>query len=111
MTLKTERMNHFILRELSLIIRDEVKDPAVSLCTITAVECTSDLSIAKIYVTFMKNAGRGMEALERSKGFIRSQLAHKLKIRKCPELHFMLDNSLEYGNHIESLIDNLNTKD
>ena len=49
-----------------------------------------------------------MEALERSKGFIRSLLAKRLTIRKCPELHFVLDNSLEYGNKIESIIEELN---
>lgn len=52
-----------------------------------------------------------MEALERSKGFIRNLLAKKLKIRKCPELHFVLDTSLEYGNKIESIINSLHEKD
>ena len=51
-----------------------------------------------------------MEALERSKGFIRNLLAKKLKVRKCPELHFVLDTSLEYGNKIESIINSLHEK-
>ena len=54
---------------------------------------------------------KGMEALERSKGFIRNLLAKKLKVRKCPELHFVLDTSLEYGNKIESIINSLHEKD
>ena len=55
----------------------------------------------------MKNQGKGLQALDRCKGFIRSQLARRLKIRKCPELIFKVDESLEYGNRIEELIKNL----
>ena len=102
--LKKERLEATMQKELSLILRDEVKDPALRMCTVTSVTVTNDLSIAKIYVSFMEHEKRGMDALERSKGFIRSKLAHVLKIRKCPELHFVVDDSLEYGNHIEELI-------
>ena len=110
MSLKTERINAQILREVSLILQNEVRDRDLRLCTITAVETTNDLSISKIYVTFLGknyNQEKGMEALERSKGFIRNLLAKKLKIRKCPELHFVLD----YGNKIESIINSLHEKD
>ncbi len=113
MSLKTERINANILRELSLILQNEVRNKELNLCTITAVETTNDLSISKVYVTFLGkdyNQRKGMEALDKSKGFIRSQLAKKLKIRKCPELHFVLDTSLEYGNKIESILNDLNNK-
>ncbi|MEE0492109.1 30S ribosome-binding factor RbfA [Catenibacterium sp.] len=106
-SLKVDKMNHYIMKELSLILRDEVKDPALRMCTVTSVSCTNDMSVAKVYVTFMKNQGKGLRALERCKGFIRSQLARRLKIRKCPELIFKVDESLEYGNRIEELIKNL----
>lgn len=109
MVMKKEKMNNIIQRELSTILQTEVKDPSIGFCTITGVETTTDLSIAKIYVSFLnKNRKKSMEALERSKGFIRSLLAKRLTIRKCPELHFVLDNSLEYGNKIESIIEELN---
>ena len=104
-------MNASILRELSVILREEVKDPQVKTCTITDVVCSEDLAYAKIYVTFMKNTGKGLQALERSKGYIRSRLAKKLKIRKCPELQFKLDESLEYGNHIEEILKSLKRED
>lgn len=107
---KVSRTNALILRELSLILRDEVKDPAVKSVTVTAVECTNDLSIAKVYVSFMEHNKRSMEALERSKGFIRSKLAKTLPLRKCPELHFVQDESIQYGNHIDELLANLNKK-
>ena len=102
MSLKTDRINTQILREVSLILQNEVRDRDLRMCTITAVETTNDLSISK---------EKGMEALERSKGFIRNLLAKKLKVRKCPELHFVLDTSLEYGNKIESIINSLHEKD
>lgn len=58
---KVSRTNALILRELSLILRDEVKDPAVKTVTVTAVECTNDLSIAKVYVSFMEHNKRSMD--------------------------------------------------
>ena len=111
MVLKKEKMNNIIQRELSIILQTEVKDPSIGFCTITGVDTTADLSISKIYVSFLnKNTKKSMEALERSKGFIRTLLAKRLTIRKCPELHFILDTSLEYGNKIENIIDKLNDK-
>ena len=106
MVLKKEKMNNIIQRELSTILQTEVKDPSI-----TGVDTTADLSISKIYVSFLnKNTKKSMEALERSKGFIRSLLAKRLTIRKCPELHFVLDTSLEYGNKIDNIIEELNEK-
>ena len=108
MVMKKEKMNNIIQRELSDILQTEVKNPQIGFCTITDVDITSDLSIAQIYVTFLnKNTKKSMDALEKSKGFIRSLLAKRLTIRKCPELHFILDTSLEYGNKIESIIEDL----
>ena len=108
MVLKKEKMNNIIQRELSTILQTEVKDPSIGFCTITGVDTTADLSISKIYVSFLNK--NSMEALERSKGFIRSLLAKRLTIRKCPELHFVLDTSLEYGNKIDNIIEELNEK-
>lgn len=98
-------MNHIIQKELSSILQTEVKDPQIGFCTITDVDVTNDFSIAKIYVSFLgKYTNKNMQALERSKGFIRSILAKRLTIRKCPELQFVLDKSLEYGNKIEKIL-------
>ena len=114
MVLKKDKLSGIIQRELSQILQVEVRDPKIGFCTITAVDLTNDLSIAKIYVTFLGldyNVRKGMEALERSKGFIRSLLAKRLTIRKVPELHFVHDTSLEYGNKIEKIIDDINHHD
>lgn len=111
MTIKVDKINTQIQREISLILQNEVRDRDLKMCTITAVETTNDLSISKVYVTFLNsNQKKGLEALQRSNGFIRNLLAKKLKVRKCPELHFVLDTSLEYGNKIESILKELNEK-
>ena len=112
MTIKVDRINTQIQREISLILQNEVRDRDLRMCTITAVETTNDLSIAKIYVTFLNSSSKkGLDALQRSNGYIRNLLAKKLKIRKCPELHFVLDTSLEYGNKIESILKELHNKE
>lgn len=112
MTIKVDRINTQIQKEISLILQNEVRDRDLRMCTITAVETTNDLSIAKIYVTFLNSSSKkGLDALQRSNGYIRNLLAKKLKIRKCPELHFVLDTSLEYGNKIESILKELHNKE
>lgn len=114
MVLKKEKLNGIIQRELTQILQLEVKDPKIGFCTITAVDVTRDLSIAKIYVTFLGkdyDTRDGLEALNRSKGFIRTLLAKRLTIRRVPELHFLLDTSLDYGNKIEKIIKDIHTNE
>lgn len=104
MTLKADRISGIIQKEVSEIIQFSLKDPKVGFITITDVRVTNDLSIAKIYVSFLGQDARkeaGMKALERSKGFIRSELAKRMSIRKVPSLVFLADDSLEKGNKIE----------
>lgn len=107
MSLKTERMEMTIQREISHILQFELKNPNLGFCAVTDVQCTSDLSQAKVYVTFLGKQGRndaGMRVLNQSKGFIRSGVAKKIKIRKMPELIFIQDTSLEQGNKIENIL-------
>jgi ribosome-binding factor A len=112
LTLKKEKIEKIILRELSDIIQNEVKNKEVGFCTVTGVSVTNDLSIAKIYVSFMnKNQNKSLESLNKAKGFIRTQLSRRLTIRKCPELQFYIDTSLEYGNKIEKIISELHKND
>ncbi|WP_249030453.1 30S ribosome-binding factor RbfA [Tannockella kyphosi] len=112
MVLKKDKMNGIIQRELSEIIRLEVSNKEIGFCTITAIDVTTDLSLAKVYVTFLGsgNNEERVDALNRSKGFIRSCLSKRLTIRRVPELKFIFDSSLEYGNKIESIIYDLNEK-
>lgn len=109
-SVKIQKLNGTIQRELSMIFLNEVRDRKLKFVTVTAVETTNDLSFAKVFVTFMGSEGekkRGMEALEKSSGYIRSLLAKKLKVRKVPELIFKIDESVEYGNKIEKIISEL----
>jgi ribosome-binding factor A len=97
-----------IQRELSLLVRTEVKDPGLSqLLTITAVDVTRDLSIARVYITVLEASQResSMIALQRAGGFLRSQLAARLSIRAVPQLRFLYDESVERGERLSGLID------
>lgn len=107
---KSDRMDQILLREISHVLQFELKNPKLGFVTVTDVECTRDLSLAKVYVSFLGKQERneaGMKVLRDSKGYIRSNLAKKLKIRKMPDLVFIQDTSLEQGRKIESIIDEI----
>ncbi len=111
MSVKAERIAGIIQKEVSSIIQFELKDPKVGFVTITDVTVTNDLSIAKIYVSFLGQKAReeaGLKALNRSKGFIRSTLSKRLTIRKTPELIFLIDDALTRGNKIEDILQQIN---
>lgn len=111
MSVKVDRMDQTLQREISKILQFEVKNPKLGFVTVTDVQCTNDLSQAKVYVSFLGKQEKndaGMKILNQSKGFIRSAVAKKIKIRKMPELIFIQDTSLEQGNKIESIIKNIN---
>lgn len=110
MTVKSDKVAGLIQKEISSIIQFEMKDPKLGFVTITDVRVTNDLSIAKVYVSFLGQQARkeaGMHVLERSKGFLRSELAKRLSMRKVPELKFLQDDSLERGNKIEKILSDL----
>ena len=103
---RTDRIAQQIQRELAELVRLEVNDPRVRLVTITGVEVANDYSHAKVFFTRLD--GKREEAqhgLERAAGFLRSQLAHSLKLRVMPQLHFVYDASVERGSHLSQLID------
>lgn len=113
MSMKKDKVAGIIQKEISEIIQFELKDPKVGFITITDVEVSGDLSQAKIFVSFLGQEARkeaGMKALERSKGFLRTQLAQRLTIRKVPQLIFLHDTSLERGNKIEKIIADIHKK-
>ncbi len=113
MKVKAEKIAGIIQKEVSEIIQFNLKDPKIGFITITDVTVTNDLSIAKIYVSFLGQKAReeaGMKALDRSKGFIRSTLAKRLSIRKVPELIFKVDDALERGNKIEEILSEIHAK-
>ena len=110
MSVKNERINSNILKELSYIIANEVKNPNIKFVTITAVDVTSDLSYAKIYFTTLDDKIETLRALKSAKGYIRKALADRVELRHVPELEFIYDESIEYGKHIEDKIKEIHEK-
>lgn len=102
------RVEGEILRELTKILRKDIRDPRVSDVTITAVECTNDLSYATIYYSLLsddpKDEKEAAEGLEKAKGVMRHLLGQTLTVYKVPELIFKRDTSVAYGSKIDNLI-------
>ena len=114
MSIKTERISSIIKKNVSSILQYEITNKNVGFVTVTDVEVTNDLSFAKVYVTFLGKQERneaGLRTLDKAKGRIRNYVSKHLDTRKCPELTFLLDESLETGNRIESIINELNKKE
>lgn len=109
MSFKINRINSSLLKEISYILATEVKDKDIKFVTVTAVETTNDLSFAKIYVTVLEDEKKDqiMKSLQNAKGFIRSMLYDRVDLRHIPELNFVYDESIDYGNRIENIIDKL----
>lgn len=101
-----------VQRELSEIIRTEVKDPALNniMVSVVSVEVSPDLKYCKAYVSVLGSqeaAGAALDGLKRAVGFIRRELARRVNLRNTPELKFILDQSIEYGVHMTRLIDDV----
>jgi len=96
-----------IQRELSDLLRREVRDPRVGMVTLTSVDVSPDLSHAKVFFTLLQKEkiDETAQALQRAAGFLRSQLAHRMKMYTTPELRFVYDESVERGDHLSRLID------
>lgn len=112
-SIKIERLNHAFQEEISMILMTEIKDEDIKFVTITGVETTSDLSYAKVYFTVLDDTKRKrtLEALNGAASFIRGKLAERVEVRHTPELKFIYDTSIEYGNHIDEIIDNINKEE
>ncbi len=112
-SIKNTRINEEVLRELSNILRGDIKDPRVSpLCSVVAVEVAPDLKTAKVYISVLgdkKAQADTMEGLKSSAGYIRKKLALNINLRNTPEIHFILDQSIEYGVRMSKMIDEVNS--
>lgn len=108
-SIKIQRLNHVIQEEISIILMREIKDQSIKFVTITGVDTTSDLSFSKIYYTVLNNDNlkEVEEALEKAAPFIRTKLAERIEIRHTPELKFIYDTSIAYGEHIDRLIEKI----
>ena len=101
------RIDEEYRKELSQIIGYELKNPNVTgMISVTKVKVTPDLKYAKVYVSILnsKNIKETMDGLKKSSGFIRSELAKRINLRNTPELVFEIDDSMEYGAKIDSIL-------
>lgn len=103
MKVRNERIALQIQREASDVIHQHVKDPGIGFVTVTGVEVSNDVAHAKIFVSIMGSEEQkqtSMSALERARGFIRSEIGARIRLRITPELHFKLDESMDYSTKI-----------
>jgi len=105
---RSDRLGAQILRSLSELLRLESKDPALSAISLTDVDLTRDLSVAKVYFSMLEPGADpqpALDGLRRANGFLRSRLGSSLKVRHVPELRFYHDDSAEQGEQISRLLD------
>jgi ribosome-binding factor A len=105
---RLRRVADQIQKELSALLRSELKDPRVGMITLTGVEVSPDLAHAKVFFTTLGDAdtlARTEAGLKRAAGFLRSELGHRLKLRVTPEVRFVHDASVERGARLSKLID------
>lgn len=104
---RTDRINEQLKQEISLLIRDQVRDPRVGLATITAVQTSPELDHAKVYITALGDEAEREEilvGLRSAAPFIRRELGKSLQMRRIPELHFEIDRVLAEAMRIEQLL-------
>jgi ribosome-binding factor A len=104
---RTDRLNEQLRQEITLLVRDEVRDPRVGLATITAVQTSPELDHAKVYFTTLGEAEERAEVLAGLRSaapFLRRELGKRMHIRRVPELHFEIDRVLEEAQKIERLL-------
>ncbi|RDX35353.1 30S ribosome-binding factor RbfA [Kangiella sp. HD9-110m-PIT-SAG06] len=107
---RANRVADQIQRELALVFQREMKDPRLGLATVSAVEVSSDLQNAKVFVTFLgkdeqEEIDEALEVIRGAAGFLRSQLAKEMRMRSVPSLRFFFDKSIQEGQRMSSLIE------
>ena len=109
------RINEEVRRELSEILRNEVKDPRIDapLLSVLKADTTRDLKYCKVYISILgdpKMREETAQALKQASGFIRRELATRLNLRNTPELKFIMDDSIEYSIHIAKMLKDYSTE-
>ena len=114
-SIKNTRINGEVQKELSRIIREEVKDPRIHpMTSVIAAEVAPDLKTCKVYISVLGDREALLETvagLKRAEGYIRRELAHTVNLRNTPQLTFIGDNSIEYGISMSKMIDDVMGRD
>jgi ribosome-binding factor A len=114
MSHRPNRVGEQMKKELTEIIGRKIKDPRIGFVTVTDVQVTGDLQQAKVYISVLgddEQKENTLKGLAKAKGFIRSEIGHRIRLRKTPEIIFEFDESIDYGNRIETLLHELHTDD
>ncbi|MCM3709898.1 30S ribosome-binding factor RbfA [Sporosarcina luteola] len=114
MSMRANRVAEQMKKELGGIIGQKLKDPRVGFVTVTDVEVTGDLQQATIFISVLGNEAEKeatLAGLTKAKGFIRTEIGQRIRLRKTPEIEFAFDDSVEYGNRIESLLRQVNSEE
>ena len=109
---RPQKLGDLIQRELSELVQRELRDPRVGMITITDVDVSPDFSHAKVFFTLLNkdHLEDATQGLRRAAGFLRSQLAKRIKLYTTPELRFEYDESVERGDRLSRLIDSTREK-
>ena len=111
-SIKNTRINGEVLKELSNIIRGEIKDPRIHpMTSVVAVEVAPDLKSCKAYISVLGDEAAQkdtLSGLKSAEGYIRRELAHTVNLRNTPQIRFILDQSIEYGVNMSKLINDVN---
>lgn len=105
---RTRRVAEQMQRELAQLIQFEIKDPRVGMVTVSAVEVSKDLSVAKVFISTLgdeKELNDTVLVLDKAAGFLRHELGRRMTIRAVPELRFHVDTSIAQGRRLSDLID------
>ena len=114
MSVRNQRLQSIFQKEITNIIQNEIKDPKLGFVTVSDVSVTNDLSYAKVFVSFLGKDERneaGLKILIKARGFIRSQLAKRVKVYKVPELEFIIDDSLKKAQRIDDILNKIHSED
>jgi ribosome-binding factor A len=114
MSLRATKVGEQMKKELGDIIGRKIKDPRVGFVTVTDVQVTGDLQQATVYISVLgdeEQRENTLKGLAKAKGFIRSEIGQRIRLRKTPEIFFEFDESIDYGNRIESLIHRIHDED
>ncbi len=105
-----DRVGDLIREEISSLLIRDIKDPRIGMVTVTGVEVSRDIRTAKVFYTVggdRKSRQEAQRGLESAVGFIRSAIARNLTIKRVPELTFLYDESLDYGQKIDRILEQL----
>jgi ribosome-binding factor A len=110
---RTQKVADVLRREISDILRKEIKDPRIGFVTVTDVEVSKDIRNAKVFVSVMGDAGAKQESLKglnHARTTVQCMLGERVRLRFLPILHFCLDESIEYGFRIDTLLAKLDAE-